>query len=149
MRNAFAVTRSSGNSGTAQMKDFVGPGKVNVSNCGGIIIRKATAPTPDPTDTTFAFTTTGGLDPSSFGLKSGESRSFGTSVPAGSYGVTESDPGPNFVLSDIDCSASNLSNGSTVTPNLATRTLDIDLKPLDTIDCTFVNTLQKDRKSVV
>lgn len=58
--NAFAVTRSSGNSGTAQMKDFVGPGKVNVTNCGGIIIRKATAPTPDPTDTTFAFTTTGG-----------------------------------------------------------------------------------------
>ncbi len=141
--NVFAVSRSSGNSGSAQMKDFVGPGEVNITNCGGVIIRKSTVPSPDPTDSTFDFTATGGLSPSSFALKNGQSRDFGTGVPAWSYSITEMDPGPNFMLSNIDCSASNLSNGSTVTPDPMNRKLDIDLKPLDTIDCTFTNRLQQ------
>lgn len=141
--SAFAVSRSSGNSGTAQMKDIVGPGEVNITNCGGVIIRKRTSPSPDPTNTSFGFTTSGGLSPSSFALKNGESRDFGTGIPSGTYSVTESDPSPNFTLSNIDCSASDLSHGSTVTTNPTTRSVDISLKPLDTIDCTFTNTLQQ------
>jgi hypothetical protein len=39
---AFGVSRSSGNSATAQMKDLVGPGDVNIANCGRVIIRKVT-----------------------------------------------------------------------------------------------------------
>lgn len=141
--HVLAVSRSSGNSGTAQMKDIVGPGTVNITNCGGVIIRKSTSPSPDPTNTSFSFTTTGGPSPSSFALKNGEARDFGTSIPTGAYSVTESDPSPNFMLSNIDCSASDLSHGSTVTPNVTTRTVDISLEPLDRIDCTFTNTLQQ------
>jgi hypothetical protein len=37
---AFGVSRTSGNSGTAQMKDLVGPGNVNIANCGAIKIHK-------------------------------------------------------------------------------------------------------------
>jgi hypothetical protein len=139
---AYAVSRSSGNSGTAQMKDLVGPGDINITNCGNVIIHKVTDPSPDATDTTFDYTTTGGLDPATFSLKDGETFDYGNDVFAGSYSVTETDPSPEFMLTDLDCSASDLSHGSTVTENVGTRTASFDLKPLDTIECTYTNTLQ-------
>jgi rRNA maturation protein Nop10 len=37
---AYAVSRSSGNSSTAQMKDLVGPGNVNIRNCGSVSVTK-------------------------------------------------------------------------------------------------------------
>ncbi|MFI9812151.1 MSCRAMM family protein [Saccharothrix variisporea] len=37
---AYAVSRSSGNSSTAQMKDLVGPGNVNIRNCGSAAVTK-------------------------------------------------------------------------------------------------------------
>jgi hypothetical protein len=139
----FAVSRSSGNSATAQMKDLVGPGDVNITNCGSVIIRKVTDPSPDPTDTTFTYSTTGGLDPATFGLKDGESQDYGNEVFAGSYSVTEDDPSlDNFVLTDLNCDASDTSHGTTITIDLANRTVEFDLKPLDTVDCTYTNTLQ-------
>jgi Prealbumin-like fold domain len=115
---------------------------VNIQNCGNVIIRKVTVPSPDPTDTTFDYTTTGGLDPSTFGLKNGEFQDYGGLVLAGSYSVTESDPGPNFMLTGLDCSASDTSHGTMITPDTATGTVSFDLKPLDTVDCTYTNTLQ-------
>ena len=78
----------------AQMKDLVGPGDVNITNCGNVIIRKVTDPSPDATDTTFDDPTTGGLDPATFDLKDTESQDYGSEVFAGSYSVTETDPGP-------------------------------------------------------
>jgi hypothetical protein len=36
----YAVSRSSGQSSTAQMKDLVGPGNVNISNCGSVSVTK-------------------------------------------------------------------------------------------------------------
>jgi hypothetical protein len=41
---ALGVSRSSGNSGTAQMKDLVGPGSFRLSNCGSSTIIKHTDP---------------------------------------------------------------------------------------------------------
>lgn len=141
--NAFAVSRTSGSSSTAQMKDLVGPGNVDIRNCGQVIIRKQTVPSPDPTDTTFDYTTTGGLDPDTFDLKDGESQDYGASVQAGGYSVTEADPSAdNFTLTDIDCSASDISHGSTVTEDEGTLTASFNLAAEDTIDCTFVNTLK-------
>jgi hypothetical protein len=149
--NAFGVSRSSGNSGTAQMKDLVGPGEINITNCGRVIIRKETVPSPDDTDTSFAYTTTGGLDPASFSLKDGEDQNYGGEVFAGSYTVTETDPGPTFALKEIDCDDSDTSHGTTI--DVTGATVSFDLKPLDTVDCTYVNELQtgavkitKDRK---
>ena len=139
----YAVSRSSGNSATAQMKDLVGPGDVNITNCGRVIIRKVTDPSPDATDTTFSYSTTGGLDPATFGLKNGQNRDYGGEVFAGSYSVTEGNPSPNFTLTGLDCTASDTSHGTSYTTNLATRTVSFDLKALDTVDCTFTNTLQR------
>jgi Prealbumin-like fold domain len=141
--NAFAVSRTSGSSSTAQMKDLVGPGNVDIKNCGQVIIRKQTVPSPDPTDTTFDYSTTGGLDPATFDLKNGEAQDYGATVQAGDYTATEADPsGDNFTLTDIDCSASDLSHGSTFTENEGTLTASFTLAAEDTIDCTFVNTLK-------
>jgi hypothetical protein len=136
----FAVSRSSGNSSQAQMKDLVGPGEVNIQNCGNVIIHKETVPSPDPTDTTFDYTTTGGLDPATFQLKDGETQDYGGSVDAGDYSVTETDPGPNFATT-LDCSASETDGGSTF--DVVGRTVTFTLEPLDTIECTYTNTLQR------
>jgi hypothetical protein len=138
----YAVSRSSGNSATAQMKDLVGPGNINVANCGRVIIRKVTDPSPDPLDTTFQYTTTGGLSPATFGLKNGESRDYGGTVQAGSYSVTETDPAPTYDLTNLDCSASSTSHGTTINPDVGTGTVSFNLKALDTVDCTYTNTLQ-------
>jgi hypothetical protein len=152
--NAFGVSRSSGNSAQAQMKDLVGPGEVNIANCGQVIIHKVTVPDPDPTDTTFDYTTTGGLDPATFDLKNGETQDYGDEVFAGSYSVTEADPSAdNFVLTDLNCDASEIDDGTTINIDLAGRTVDFDLAAQDVVECTFTNTLQtgaieitKDRK---
>jgi hypothetical protein len=143
-----ASSRSSGNSNSSNMFDIAGPNEFSLENCGGIIIRKETDPTPDATDTTFNYTTTGGLlsgDPpaNTFSLKDQEFIDFGTDVEAGTYSVTETDPGPQFTLTDINCDASDLTNGSTVDPDPATGTVDIVLEAQDQIDCTYTNTLQK------
>ena len=50
----FGVSRSSGNSGTAQMKDLVGPGNISLTNCGQIIIKKRS--NPRGLDQAFGFT---------------------------------------------------------------------------------------------
>jgi hypothetical protein len=135
---AYAVSRSSGNSAQAQMKDLVGPGEVNIANCGTVIIRKVTDPSPDSTDTEFDYTTTGGLSPSSFMLKNGENRNFGTGVFAGAYSVTEAaETGWDFT--SLDCSASSISNGTTIDTSAA-PTVSFNLKALDTVDCTYTNT---------
>jgi hypothetical protein len=138
--SVFLKSRASA-SFTAEVKDFVAPVPVTISNCGRIIIRKVTNPSPDPTTTTFNYTTTGGLSPASFGLTNGTSQDYGNTVPVGSYSVTESNPGPNFVLTSLVCSASDLSHGSTATTSGAT--VSIVLKPADTVDCTYTNTLQQ------
>jgi hypothetical protein len=136
----YAVSRSSGNSAQAQMKDLVGPGNINIANCGRVIIRKVTVPSPDPTDTTFNYTTTGGLNPGTFGLKNGESRDYGGTVQAGSYSVTETDPAPTFAFTSLDCSASETGDGTTI--NVSGATVSFNLAASDTVDCTYTNTLQ-------
>jgi hypothetical protein len=142
----YAVSRSSGNSGTAQMKDLVGPGNVNIANCGRIIIHKKTDPSPDQTDTTFNYTTTGGLNPATFGLKNGGTQTY-NDVFAGGYSVTESNPGPNFTLTALTCGGpdnplQDVDNGSTFTTDVSTRTASLTLAANDTLECTYTNTLQ-------
>jgi hypothetical protein len=151
--SAFAVSRSSGNSAQAQMKDLVGPGEVDIQNCGSVVIRKVTSPDPDPLDTSFSYTTTGGLEDDTapldqFSLKNGGSQDYGSEVQAGSYSVAESNPGANYALSGIDCSASSLTNGSTIQIgadsdfDAGDTTVSFTLAAQDTIDCTYTNTLQ-------
>ena len=137
--DAYLKSRSS-TSFTSEVKDFIAPVAINISNCGNIIIRKVTDPSPDATSTSFGYTTTGGLTPATFSLKNGGKQDYGSKVFAGSYSVSETDPSPMFAFESLDCSASSLTNGSTATVSGAT--VNIVLKATDTIDCTYTNKLQ-------
>src|SRR5512132_77129 len=101
--SAFLKSRSSA-SFPAEVKDFVAPQPVNISNCGTIIIEKVTQPSPDPTDTSFAFTLTGG--PSnlnkSFNLKNGESNTAPNLLVGSGYSAAETVP-PNWELVSATC----------------------------------------------
>src|SRR5215207_8866080 len=81
--SAFLKSRSSA-SFPAEVKDFIAPQPVNISNCGTIIVRKVT----QNGDATFGYTTTGGLSPSSFSLSNGGVRSYTGTVFPGAYSVT-------------------------------------------------------------
>ncbi|HZD56367.1 MAG TPA: hypothetical protein VE136_06580, partial [Anaerolineales bacterium] len=141
---AFGVSRSSGNSGTAQMKDLVGPADFTLANCGTVIIRKVTDPSGDTT-TSFSYstdaTTDNGNSVSDFSLKDGESNTINNVDPGTGLNVTEADPGPDYKLTDIDCSASD----STVSysTDTTTRAVTFDIAATETLDCTFTNTLQR------
>ena len=144
---AYAVSRTSGSSSTAQMKDLVGPGNVEINNCGGITVHKQTVPSPDPTTNTFDYTSPG-LTPTSFTMVDGGTQSFGNQVQAGTYTITETDANQNnFTLSAINCTVTG-SGGSTTSNSLGTGAVTINLKPLDSVDCTFVNTLQAQASSM-
>jgi len=155
----FGVSRSSGNSAQAQMKDLVGPGDVNISNCGTVIIRKETVPDEDPNATEFGFTTNVVTLPatttSPFTLLDDGVNTI-LNVPAGSYLVTEDDPSldpstDDYALTDIDCSASD--TALTPTEDEPNLTASFTLAADETVRCTFINTRQlgaiqvtKDRK---
>ena len=106
----FAVSRSSGNSGTAQMKDLVGPGDFTLQKCGRIVVKKVTNPSPDPSDTTFSFTAGGGLSPASFGLKNGGTRTFADLSPGSGYSVSETVPAGWRLASAVCDDGSPISN---------------------------------------
>jgi hypothetical protein len=132
--STFLKSRSS-SSFPAEVKDFIAPQPVNITNCGKIIIKKVTVPSPDPTDTSFGFTLNGGGNPAptgttfpkTFSLKDGQTNE--TQVFAGSgYNAVETVPA-NWLLTSATCD-----DGSPVT--------NIDVSTNETVTCTFTNTLQ-------
>lgn len=139
-------SRAAGSSFVATTKDIAIENKT-IANCGQVIIRKVTDPSPDANDTSFGFAATGGLSPASFSLKDGQKQDYGAEVPQGSYGVSET-PDANYTLSNIDCSASDLGHGSSVTIGASggfdagDTSVSMSLNPSDVIDCTFTNTLK-------
>jgi hypothetical protein len=125
--SAFLKSRSSA-SLPAEVKYFVAPQPVNISNCGTIIVKKVTVPSPDPTDTSFSYTAGGGLSPTSFSLKNGEQRTYSGVTVGSGYSVAETVPA-NWALTSAVCD-----DGSPVS--------NIDVSPGETVTCTFTNTLQ-------
>lgn len=126
--SAFLKSRASA-SFPAEVKDFVAPQPVNISNCGTIIIKKVTIPSPDPTNTSFPFTLTGG--PSnlnkSFSLPDGGSEETRNLLAGSGYAAAETVPA-NWELVSATCD-----DGSQVT--------NIGLSPDETVTCTFTNRL--------
>ncbi|MGH3118504.1 MAG: prealbumin-like fold domain-containing protein, partial [Gaiellales bacterium] len=132
--NVYAVSRSSGNSGTAQMKDLVGPGDFTLQKCGRIVVEKVTNPDPDPSDTTFNFDFSAGgeTDPVPFGLKNGQTKTFADLTPGSGYSVAETVP-DGWSLTSKTCD-----DGS---PPEA-----IDVSAGETVTCTFTNKSTVDAK---
>ena len=98
-----------------------------------IVIRKVAVGGDD----TFAYTTNGGLSPSSFNIATSGgngSQSYANIAP-GSYTVTESAPPAGWDFTNLVCVDED--TGSTV--DLATRTANIDLDPGETVTCTYTN----------
>jgi hypothetical protein len=83
-------------------------------------------PSPDPTYTSFAFTAGGGLSPTTFTLKNGESRTFANLAPKAGYSLAESTP------ADWGLTSASCDDGSSVS--------NIDVGPGETVTCTFTNT---------
>lgn len=147
--SAYVKSRSSGQSFTSELKDFIAPVPVNISNCGTVIIRKVTVPSGDATNS-FGYTTDVVTGPatttSPFSLKDSENNTI-VNVLQGSYNVTEDDPSSlNYTLSDIDCEDSSVPDAD-IDIDVDARTVDFDIDPNETLDCTFTNTKNKNNPS--
>src|SRR6266540_1945198 len=130
--SAFLKSRSAA-SFPAEVKDFVAPQPVHISNCGKIIIRKVT----ENGDATFGYTTTGGLNPATFSLSNGQSRTYSdsTQVQPGDYSVTESTIPAGWTLKSLVCTAT----GTGTSYSTSGATVSITMAPDGVVDCTYTN----------
>jgi hypothetical protein len=146
---AYAVSRSSGSSATAQMKDLVGPGNFNLNNCGTVTIIKHTD--PGGLDQNFGFTSnlaggqlscTTDTTPASFTLNdAGTDTETCTNVPIGSYHVNEGADPAGFVFESLTCTATGSGSGAQDATDEKQANISIAAGG-DTVTCTYVNQQQ-------
>ena len=126
---AFVKSRSS-SSFTAELKDFIAPVDISISNCSSIKIVKATENAPVGDDTSFTYTTTGtGL--ADFSLKSGQNKLF-ENLNAGTYTVTEGALPAGWNLKSLSCSG-----GVDTSTSGAVATIKLALG--ENVVCTYTN----------
>src|SRR5262245_19190551 len=121
--DAYIKSRSSV-SFTSEIKDFIAPIPINISNCATVIIRKQTNPdgATQLLDYTKSFPTSPST-PNTFQLADNGVKTF-TGVTLGSgYTVVEGGPPPGWSFNHLDCSAST---GVSPTVNGATATFSVD-----------------------
>jgi hypothetical protein len=167
--DAWLKSRSSGSSFTSDMKDFIAPIPISVSNCGTVIIHKQTDPRGVNTDFTFSTNVvdnvpTGSTDTTcqeatsgttSYTLNdtgnSGTGNSAGNTdscsfVPAGDYTVSEGSEPAGFSFEGLTCTTSGI--GATVDDgggpqtsltNSSSTSVGIHVAPDTTTTCTFTN----------
>jgi hypothetical protein len=138
--SAMLKSRSS-DSFTSQLKDFIRPVGINLTNCGKVVIHKETLPDEDPNTTDFGYTKSFGTDPLStntFTLKDDGTKTFTNVLFGSGYTVVEDVIPTNWALDHVDCSASV---GVTPTINGATVGFAIDADT-DVLECTYYNELQ-------
>ena len=129
--SAFLKSRSSA-SFAAEVKDFVAPIPVNISNCGTITIHKIT----ENGDGSFGYTTTGGLSPSTFSLSNGGMQQY-TKVAPGSYSVNEASlPGSGWSLKSLVCGTVS---GTGTSATISGATVSITMAAGGNVDCTYTN----------
>jgi hypothetical protein len=131
--STFVKSRSS-SSFTAEIKDFIAPVAVNISNCGTITIHKVT----ENGDSSFGYTTTG-LTPATFSLSNGGTQTY-TGVPAGSSSVTENltaaQQTAGWTLKSLTCLPPS---GSGTSVSISNATVSITLGAAGQVDCTYTN----------
>ncbi len=132
----------SSDSFTSQLKDFIRPVGINLTNCGQVIIRKETIPDENPNTTDFGYTKSFGTDPATvntFTLKDDGAKTFDGVLFGSGYTVNEDVIPANWAFDHLDCSASS---GVTPSINGTTVTFGIDADT-DLLDCTYYNELQE------
>jgi Prealbumin-like fold domain len=135
--SAFLKSRAS-DSFTSQLKDFIRPVPVNITNCGKVVIHKQTDPDEDPNTTDFGYTKSFGTDPATantFTLKDDGTATFVNVLFGTGYTVVEDVIPSGWDFFSLDCSASV---GVTPSINGETVTFDID-NAADVLECTYTN----------
>ena len=135
--SAFIKSRAS-DAFNSQLKDFIKPVPVNITNCGKVIIRKQTDPDEDPNTTDFGYTKAFSTDPSTantFTLRDDGVQTFNGVLFGTGYTVVEDVIPSGWDFDNVNCSAST---GVTPQINGATVTFDID-NAADVLDCTYTN----------
>ncbi len=138
-------SRSSGQSFTSTLKDFIAPIPVDISNCGKVVIIKHTDPRGQnqsfnytstiPGNTSFSLNDNGNTTADS----AGNTKTI-QNVFAGPYTVTEGAEPSNYVLESLSCVGDGL--GSTGAPdpgNPAQANLTVVAD--STVTCTYTNQL--------
>ena len=135
--SAMLKSRSS-DSFTSQLKDFVSPVPVNITNCGKVIIRKQTDPQMGSSSPDFGYTKAFGTDPSTsntFSLKDDGVQTFNNVLFGSGYTVDETTIPGGWDFVNVNCSASS---GVTPTISGSLVTFAID-DASDVLDCTYNN----------
>jgi hypothetical protein len=139
--SAMLKSRSS-DAFTSQLKDFVTPVPINLTNCGKVVIHKETIPEEDPNTSTFGYTKSFGTDPATgntFTLQDDGTQTFANVLFGSGYTVVEDVIPASYAFDHVDCSASV---GVTPSINGATVTFAIDADT-DVLECTYFNALQE------
>jgi len=134
--SALLKSRSS-DSFTSQLKDFIKPVPVSITNCGKVIIRKQTDPA-SPNTPLFGYTKSFGTDPATantFSLADDGVKTFDGVLIGSGYSVVEDSLPSGWDFVNVDCSASS---GVTPSINGATVSFAID-SASDVLDCTYNN----------
>ena len=129
--SATLKSRSSGSSFNSELKDFIAPLPVNISNCGKIVIHKVTVPAGG---TGFTYGTTGGLTPPTFTLDDGGTQTY-NDVASGGYSVFENAKA-GWKFTSLNCTATG--TGTSVTRSTVTASITMAAGGL--VDCTYTNT---------
>jgi hypothetical protein len=121
----------------SQLKDFIRPVPINLSNCGKVIVRKQTNPDENPNVTQFDYTKAFSTAPPSgntFQLTDDGVKTFDNVIVGNGYTVHEDDLPTGWDFESLDCSAST----GTV-PVVSGRTATFDVGVGDVVDCTYTN----------
>ena len=146
--SAMLKSRSS-DSFTSQLKDFIAPVPIDLTNCGKVIIHKETNPDTDPdTGPLFNYSKSFGTDPTTpntFSLRDEGTQTFNNVLFGDNYTVEEllgdNLPAGGWEFVSVDCSNSADNPDANVTPDSivgAVVTFDINDED-DVLECTYTN----------
>jgi hypothetical protein len=136
--SAMLKSRSS-DAFSSQLKDFIRPVPVNITNCGKVIIRKQTNPDEDPNTTQFDYEKSFSTDPATgntFNLTDDESETFEGVLFGDDYTVEELDLPAGWDFESLNCDDSTADVEFDIVDRVVT--FDID-NAADILDCTYTN----------
>jgi hypothetical protein len=128
-----------------QLKDFIRPKEINLTNCGKVVIRKETIPDEDPNTTDFSYTKSFGTDPTTpntFTLRDDGVQTYTNMLFGSNHTVTEAEPTSPYAFKNIDCNVAghpSTSADQTINGRTVTFTINSDT---DVLDCTYFNEKQ-------
>jgi hypothetical protein len=135
--SAMLKSRSS-DSFTSQLKDFIAPLPIDLTNCGKVVIHKETD--PDEAGVDFDFSKTFGTDPTTLDTfklndKTNDTITFSNVLFGTGYTVSEGTTPTGWDFDKVDCSASK-----NVTPVVSGSTVTFDIDSTsDVLECTYYN----------